>query len=94
VGNPLQLAESKPSLCAELRRFARFCELVGVRLEPFQVEIMREVFFGRREVLFLLGRGCGKTTLMAAYGIFVFARQAPRLDRDRRGDPGAGRPPV
>jgi phage terminase large subunit-like protein len=79
LGDPLRLAESleaKPSPCAELRRFARFCELIGIRLEPFQVEIIREVLSGRREVVALLPRGCGKTTLMAAYGLYTLLAES------------------
>src|SRR5215211_4917037 len=45
----------------------RYC---GLRLEPFQHEIVREVFSDRRELLVLLPRGNGKTTLMAAVGVF------------------------
>lgn len=52
-------------------RFAVFAErFCGLRLEPFQREIVAEVFSGRRELLVLLPRGCGKTTLFAAIGVF------------------------
>src|SRR4051812_36587844 len=52
-------------------RFALFAErYCGLHLEPFQKLIVREVFADRRELLVLLPRGCGKTTLMAAVGLF------------------------
>ncbi len=52
------------------RRFEVFCGLVGLELEDFQREIVREVFSGRRELLVLLARGSGKTTLFAALALF------------------------
>ena len=53
-------------------RFALFAErFCGLRLEPFQHEIAREVFSDRRELLVMLPRGCGKTTLFAAVGLFA-----------------------
>ncbi len=59
---------SQPSSADRFARFAeRYC---GLRLEPFQHEIVREVFSDRRELLVLLPRGNGKTTLFAAIGVF------------------------
>jgi phage terminase large subunit-like protein len=46
----------------------RFC---GMRLEPFQRLIVEDVFTDRRELLVLLPRGNGKTTLMAAVGVYA-----------------------
>ena len=54
----------------ELERFAAFCALVGLTLEPFQREIVQEVFSPRREALVLLPRGCGKSTLMGAVALW------------------------
>ena len=52
-------------------RFAIFAEkYCGLRLEPFQKTIVEEVFSDRRELLVLLPRGNGKTSLMAAVGLF------------------------
>src|SRR5215216_1974279 len=59
---------SSGSSADRFERFAaRFC---GLRLEPFQRVIVREVFADRRELLVLLPRGQGKTTLFAAVGVF------------------------
>jgi hypothetical protein len=53
-------------------RFAAFAErFCGLRLEPFQRLSVREVFADRRELLVLLPRGQGKTTLFAAVGVFA-----------------------
>jgi phage terminase large subunit-like protein len=53
-------------------RFAVFAErFCGLTLEPFQRLIVDEVFSDRRETLILVGRGNGKTTLMAAVGLFA-----------------------
>jgi phage terminase large subunit-like protein len=52
-------------------RFALFAQrYCGLRLEPFQRLIVEEVFADRRELLVLLARGNGKTSLMAAAGVF------------------------
>jgi phage terminase large subunit-like protein len=52
-------------------KFDRFAErYCGLTLEPFQREIVAEVFADRRELLCLLPRGQGKTTLFAAIGLF------------------------
>jgi phage terminase large subunit-like protein len=50
---------------AEVERFARFCSVVGIELEDFQRLVVAEVFSGRREVLTLVPRKNGKTTLIA-----------------------------
>lgn len=55
---------------SDLDRFERFCEILGLRLEDFQRTIMREVFGDRREVVCLVPRGCGKTTLMAVVALY------------------------
>jgi hypothetical protein len=55
----------------ELARFRRFCaEVLELELEDFQVKIAREVFSARRECLILLPRGNGKSTLLAAIGLW------------------------
>ena len=62
---------SASSLDDRLAAFAVFCtEYVGLDLERFQRQIMRELFGGARELLVLIPRGNGKTTLMAAAGLF------------------------
>jgi phage terminase large subunit-like protein len=50
--------------------FERFCAAVGLALEPFQHEITEEVFGDRRELLCLLPRGNGKSSLLAAVALF------------------------
>jgi phage terminase large subunit-like protein len=50
--------------------FERFCAAVGLGLEPFQREIVAEVFSPRRELLVLLARGNGKSSLMAAVALW------------------------
>src|SRR5215211_4766449 len=47
--------------------FVRFAEAVGLRLEPFQRRIAKAA--GARELVVLLPRGQGKTTLMAAVAL-------------------------
>ena len=55
----------------QLGRFRRFCgDVLDLDLEPFQVRISREVFSDRRETLVLLPRGNGKSTLLAAIGLW------------------------
>jgi phage terminase large subunit-like protein len=51
------------------RTFSTFCEVVGYHLEPFQRKIARAAFAPERELLVLLPRGNGKTTLMAALAV-------------------------
>src|SRR5437868_13564872 len=51
------------------RTFSTFCEVVGYRLEPYQRKIARAAFAPERELLVLLPRGNGKTTLMAALAV-------------------------
>lgn len=62
-------------------RFKRFCEeLLDLRLEPFQVEIAAEVFSPRRECLILLPRGNGKSTLLAAIGLWhLLSTEQPQV---------------
>jgi hypothetical protein len=56
---------SQRSSASKIARFAEaFC---GLRIEPFQRTIVDEGFSDRRELLVLLPRGCGKTTLFAAH---------------------------
>jgi phage terminase large subunit-like protein len=56
---------------SELARFRRFFELLGYEFEPFQELIAAEVFSERRECLCLLPRGNGKSTLLAAIGLWA-----------------------
>jgi phage terminase large subunit-like protein len=51
-------------------RFERFYDFLGFTLEPFQKEIVGELFAGRRESLILIPRGNGKSTLLAALSLF------------------------
>src|SRR5262245_49345506 len=51
-------------------RFQGFCKHLGINLEPFQLQIVSDLFAGRRETLILLPRGNGKTTLLAALALF------------------------
>lgn len=50
-------------------QFIRFCEQAGLRLEPFQRRIAKAAAGPERELLVLLPRGNGKTTLMAALAL-------------------------
>jgi phage terminase large subunit-like protein len=59
------------SRLSSAERFALFAErYCALRLEPFQRRIVADMFSDRRELLVLLPRGNGKTTLMAAAGVF------------------------
>ena len=59
-----------PPSSAELQRFQRFCGLIGLPLEPFQEQIAAEAFADARELLVLIPRGNGKTTICAALALF------------------------
>lgn len=50
--------------------FRRLCGELGVELEDFQARLVREVFAGRRELLVLIPRGNGKTTLFAVLALY------------------------
>lgn len=64
----------------ELDRFVSFCAIVGLQLEPFQRLILLEVFDGRRELVVLIPRGNGKTTLFAALALWhLLTHPAPRV---------------
>jgi phage terminase large subunit-like protein len=49
--------------------FFRFARSIGFELEPFQRRIVRACFGSQREVVVLLPRGNGKTTLLAAIAL-------------------------
>lgn len=53
--------------------FGRFCEHVGLRLEPFQRRIAAAAAAPERELVVLLPRGNGKTTLTAALAVHHLA---------------------
>jgi phage terminase large subunit-like protein len=62
------------------RGFLRFAEAVELDLEPFQRKIARGFFSDQRELLVLLPRGNGKTTLMAALALHhLLTHPAPRI---------------
>src|SRR5829696_8714282 len=56
------------------RDFARFCRLIGLNLQTWQRDIVDEALAPRRELVVLIPRGNGKTTLMAALGLFQLLR--------------------
>jgi len=49
--------------------FGRFCEAVGLHLEPFQRQIAKAAAGPQLELVVLLPRGQGKTTLLAALAV-------------------------
>jgi phage terminase large subunit-like protein len=59
---------------AELERFCRFARGVGLRLEPFQRDVMEAVLSPRREVTISQPRGAGKTTLLGCYALYELVR--------------------
>jgi phage terminase large subunit-like protein len=63
----------------QLAAFERFCDHLGLKLEDFQRLILREFFLGRRELLILIPRGNGKTSLFAALALWhLLTTKAPR----------------
>ncbi|MGI8462579.1 MAG: terminase large subunit domain-containing protein [Solirubrobacterales bacterium] len=59
------------STTSSAKAFERFCrEYVGLALEPFQRKIVRELYAPRRELLVMIPRGNGKTTLFSALALF------------------------
>lgn len=54
--------------------FEAFCERVDLALEPFQKRIVRAIYGEQHELLALLPRGQGKTTLLAAIAVFELMR--------------------
>jgi len=58
----------------ELKRFAEFFAMLGYRLEPFQHQIVAEAFSPRRELLVLIPRANGKSTLLAAIALWSLLR--------------------
>lgn len=59
---------------SELSRFRRFANGVGLRLEPFQLDMMAAVLSDRREVLVSQPRGAGKTTLLGCYALWELVK--------------------
>ncbi len=57
-------------------RFAAFFGMVGHELEDFQRLIVEEIFSERRETLILIPRGNGKSTLLAAVGLWSLLRRS------------------
>jgi phage terminase large subunit-like protein len=64
------LAKYSDDVKAEVERFTKFAALVDIEVEPFQKLILSEVFNGARELLCLLPRGNGKTTLFAVFALY------------------------
>lgn len=65
---------------SQVARFGRFCELIGLDLEGFQLKIVAEALSPRRETLVLIPRGNGKTTLLAAFALYhLFANSHPQI---------------
>jgi Terminase large subunit, ATPase domain len=58
----------------EVDRFAEFFSMLGYRLEDFQREIVAEAFSARRELLVLVPRANGKSTLLAAIALWSLLR--------------------
>ena len=58
----------------EVERFERFCQLVGLQLESFQLEMMEAVLSDRREVVISQPRGAGKTTLLGCFALWELVR--------------------
>jgi len=50
--------------------FERFCRLIGLKLEKWQRDLVGEALSPRRELIVLIPRRNGKTTLMAAVALF------------------------
>ncbi len=50
--------------------FESFCERIGLSLEPFQRRIAKAAAGPERELVVLLPRGNGKTTLLAALALY------------------------
>jgi reverse gyrase len=60
---------------SEADRFEAFFRMLGHRLEDFQRLIVEELFSERRETLVLIPRGNGKSTLLAAVGLWSLPRK-------------------
>jgi phage terminase large subunit-like protein len=77
----------------EVKRFAEFFAVLGYRLEPFQRRIVAEAFSARRELLVLIPRANGKSTLLAAIALWSLLRG--RLGSwPTSGTPCAGEPEI
>jgi phage terminase large subunit-like protein len=63
--------KNRKSLERRLEDFGTFCHRLGFEIEDFQRTILRELFGGRRELLVLIPRGNGKTTLLAAAALYL-----------------------
>lgn len=57
-------------MSADVGTFPAFCDRIGLALEPFQRRIGRALVSDVEEVVVLLPRGLGKTTLLAAYALW------------------------
>jgi phage terminase large subunit-like protein len=75
------MALRRNSRLSSAERFGLFAErYCGLQLEPFQRRIVEEVFADRRELLVSMPRGQGKSTLMAAVGLFsLLSTPAPTI---------------
>jgi phage terminase large subunit-like protein len=59
---------------SEVDRFAKFFAMLGYQLEGFQREIVEEAFSPRRELLVLIPRANGKSTLLAGLALWSLLR--------------------
>jgi phage terminase large subunit-like protein len=64
------VSPGRPDSSKRAELFESFARDVGLHLEPFQRRIVSEVYSPRRELLVVLPRGNGKTTLMAALALW------------------------
>ena len=53
-----------------LRGFRTFCRILGLRIEPFQVFLLALYFAGIQELVILIPKKNGKTTLLAALALY------------------------
>jgi phage terminase large subunit-like protein len=65
------MARNRPYSLVE---FVDFCKKLGIKVEPFQKRMLRSHFDGTRELVILVPKKNGKTTLMAAMALFHIQR--------------------
>jgi len=64
--------------------FVKFCKLIDLKLERWQHDVVEEALSPRRELAVLIPRGNGKTSMMAALGLFPASPGPARRHRVRR----------